>query len=434
MRSVIGVALLLCAGCGGDGSTDGFSAAEWARIKTMSPLGAVPDDPTNRFADDPKAAAFGQRLFFDPGMSGPLVIGADKDPRALGMTGDTGKVACTTCHRPDNWFDDPGENVSLGIKYTSRNDPSCVNVSFYEYFGWGGRQDKLWTQAVGSLEGAEAANRLQIAHYVYAKYKADYDGAFPVPLDPDLDPASPNASRFPPSGKPKPNAMAPDGPWEMMAAADQGIINVILANCAKALAAYQRLLVSRNSPFDQYVAGNFNAIDAAAKRGLGLFIGKAACDSCHSGPFFTDQEFHVTGAPQTGTNVPMTDTGHYDDLNSLIANPFNGAGAYSDDPQDGMMDLAELGMPAAKDKGAFRTKNLRQIAKTAPYMHDGSLATLTDVVNFYNAGGGTTPYVKDPKMVALGLSSSEVADLVEFLGTLTGDAVPAGLTVDTSAK
>jgi cytochrome c peroxidase len=397
----------------------------------MSPLGAVPADTTNKFADDAGAAKFGQRLFFEKGNSGPLVVGTDTDPNALGKVGDTGKVHCATCHDPKSWFND-NKPLSLGIKYTGRNDPSVINVAFYEYDGWGGRADHLWTQAIASLEGAQAANRLAIAHLVYAKYKPDYEALFGM-MDPDLNPASPNAARFPPAGKPKANAMAPDGPWEMMAAADQKIINTILANVAKTIEAYQRLLVSRNAPFDQYVAGNYAAISAAAKRGLGLFIGKAACDACHSGSFFTDQDFHVTGVPQTGDHVPMMDLGHYTDLGGLIANPFNGAGAFSDDPAEGMKDFMELGMPADKDKSAFRTKNLRQIAMTGPYMHTGQLATLTDVINFYNMGGGTVGVPKDPKMVPLNLTMSETSDLVEFLNSLTGDPVTGALTMDTSA-
>jgi cytochrome c peroxidase len=430
--------LVVGAGCANDpsGQVDVFSPPEWMKIQQLSPLGAVPKDATNKWADDAKAATFGQRLFYDKAISGAVVIGLDKDPNAVGNTGDTGKVSCVTCHDPTSWFDDPrGTHVSLGLKYTPRNDPSLVNVAFYEYFGWGGKSDTLWMQAAGALEGSDGCSRLQAIHIVYAKYKDDYNAIFTPAIDPDLDPNSANASRFPATGKPTTNPMMP-GNWEMMAPADQVIANTIFINSAKAIAAYERLLVSRNAPFDQYVAGNYSAISASAKRGLGLFIGKANCAYCHSGSFFTDEEFHVTGVPQTGANVPMMDSGHYGDLGTLTTSPFNSAGAFSDDAAAGMKKLMDVGMPTDKDKGAFRTKNLRQIAKTGPYMHTGGLATLTDVVNFYNMGGATTGFegTKDPSMLPLNLTTSEVADLVEFLNTLTGDPVPTALTMDTSAK
>jgi cytochrome c peroxidase len=428
----LGVAVA-AAGCGkgdtGSGGVDVFTAAQWAQIQMMSPMGKVPADTTNKHADDPKAATFGQRLYFDKGLSGALAVASP-----LGMVGDTGKVNCATCHNPSGFFNDPGVAISVGVGYPTRNDPSLVNVTYYEYYGWGGKQDTLWMQAVGSIEGANGFTRLALAHYVYLHYQSDYNGVFETPLDAALAPAAPDAARFPPTGKPK-KAGDPDGPWEMMAPADQDIVNRIYSNCAKALAAYQRLLVSVDSPFDHYVAGNYDALTAGAKRGLGLFIGKAACNACHSGPFFTDQGFHVTGIAQSGDpHVPMTDTGHFGDLTSLLASPFNARGAYSDDPHARDDDFTELGTPTDAMKGAFRTKNLRNLTRTAPYMHTGGLATLTDVVNFYNSGGGAGAANKDPKVVPLGLTSDEVADLVEFLGTTTGSDVPDALKQDTSAK
>src|SRR5262249_39412836 len=164
------------------------------------------------------------RLFFDKAFSGAVVIGLDKDPNAVGMTGDKGKVNCATCHDPANWFDDAhGTNVSLGLKYTTRNDPSLVNVAFYDFFGWAGRSDSLWMQAAGTFEGPIGGNRLQFVHRVYDKYKTDYEAIFGA-LDADLDMNSANAARFPMAGKPKAAATDPDGAWEMMAAADQKIV------------------------------------------------------------------------------------------------------------------------------------------------------------------------------------------------------------------
>jgi cytochrome c peroxidase len=443
---MVGALVAAVAGCSGDtGGVDVFSPAEWNKIKGMSPLGPLAADTTNNIADNMAAATFGQRLFFEKGFSGAIVqgldagpMGAPGDPNAAGNMGDTGKVGCTTCHDPSTWFDDKhGTDVSLGIKYTSRNDPSLVNVGFYEYYGWGGKQDSLWMQATSSMENANGSDRLAIAHLIYSKYKTDYNNLFMPALDPALDPVTGDMTRFPAHGKP--STTGTPGAWEMMAAGDQLIVNTILANAAKAVAAYERQLVSLNAPFDQYVAhapaGKLDDISDAAKRGLRLFIGKAACSACHSGAFFTDEGFHNTGVAETGPHLPTEDTGHFGDLTSLIASPFNGGGAFSDDPTTGKSNLAELGMPSDADKGKFRTKNLRQIAQTAPYMHTGTLATLADVVNYYNQGGDASGFdgTKDAKMVPLNLTPDEVTDLVSFLQTLTGDPVPAALTQDTHA-
>src|SRR5205814_1289249 len=152
-------------------------------------------------------------------------------------------------------------------------------------------------------------------------------------------------------------------------------------NIGKALEAYERKLVSKNAPIDRYIGGDHTALSPAAKRGLRLFIGKAACVDCHSGPTFSDQKFHNTGVPQLGINLPRTDNGRFDDLPKTLTNAFNGAGKYSDDPKRGADKLA--GMQATDDlKGVFRTGMLRQIDTTGPYMHTGGLMTLEDVVRF----------------------------------------------------
>jgi cytochrome c peroxidase len=312
-----------------------------------------------------------------------------------------------------------------------------VNVAYYKWFGWAGKQDSLWMQGSTSHESKDntAGNRLQYVHILYSKYRQDYDAIFPVPLDPALDPAAPDASRFPPSGKPKAASTDPDGPWELMTEADRQIVNTIISNVGKALHAYERLLVSANAPFDRYVNGELAALTAAQKRGLKLFIGKAACVSCHNTPSFADNKFYDTGVlQQVGVNVPATDTGRFDDLPKVLTGTFNGASRYSDDPAAGMMKLAGLA-PSDTDKGRFRTKSLRNVAMTAPYFHNGSMKTLQDVVHFYNHAGSASGFSgqKDPTIVSLNLTSMEEADLVEFLKSLTGDPIPAALRMDTSA-
>ena len=156
---------------------------------------------------------------------------------------------------------------------------------------------------------------------------------------------------------------------------------------AKALASYLRTIVAGNSAFDRLAAGNGAALTTSARRGLALFHSKAGCGQCHSGPNLTDEAFHNTGvAWRTGV---LTDQGR--------------AGVTS----------------APADLGAFKTPTLREISRTAPYMHDGSLATLNDVIEYYDGGGVKNPRL-DPKLSALQLSPLEKADLAAFLKSLTG--------------
>ncbi|NVB79463.1 MAG: hypothetical protein HOV81_13795 [Kofleriaceae bacterium] len=428
------IALPLVGCLPGSADTDGFTEEEMDLIETLGPLGDLPHNPTNKYADNDAAAVFGQRLFFEKGFAKALTVAGS----GLGNVGDTGKVACVSCHDPAAYFSDARSKpamTSLGVAWTSRNSPTLVNAAYQKWGSWGGKDDNQWFQGANGSESSQnfAGNRLHFAHLVYRKYKADYEAIFPTPLDPALDPAAPDAARFPANGKPKSSGAA-DGPWEMMTQEDRDRINLILANTGKAFEAYERKLISKNAPIDRYIAGDRAALSPAAKRGLALFIGKAACIDCHSGPTFSDGKFHNTGVPQTlAPTAVKEDPGRYEDLNRTLSNTFNGAGKYSDDPEAGMAKLANMELTDDL-KGMFYTKGLRQIAKTGPYMHNGAFATLADVVRFYNWGGGTSDFLgtKDTAMRPLLLSQEEENDLVAFLEHLTGDPVPMELTLDTA--
>lgn len=435
-RSGFAFALLTLPAVACSGPTyEGFTEDEANVVRGLSPLPAVPPDPTNRYADDPKAAALGQKLFFETRYSGAL---SDENNctncGAVGAPGEKGKMGCVKCHLPDAWFTDnrskPG-NVSLGVRHTTRNSPSLVNVAHYNWYSWAGKQDSLWTQASLSPESGEnsAGNRCGYAHMLWNFYRTEYNDVFgDYPLPEGLDPTSTSSASFPASCKPKKSAMDPDGAWERMPPAAQDAVNRIMANQGKAVAAYERLLVSRNAPFDRFVAGDEKAISDSAKRGLQLFIGRAFCVQCHAGPFFSDQKFHNTGAPQEGPDVPSEDEGRFADIPAAQKHAFNSHSAYSDAPGSRNPELPML-VPGDADRGAFRTKALRQVAQTAPYYHAGQFATLEAVIDFYSEGGGTAGFVgtKDARLKPLNLSTVEKADLVEFLKTLTGEPVPAHL-------
>jgi cytochrome c peroxidase len=421
----------------GSEDADGFTAAEVALLHQLSPLPALPPDPTNAYADNAAAAVLGQRLFFDKALSGPLLVGDDGTNGGLGRSGQTGRVACVSCHgsRATDDARSTSSAISLGTDWGTRNALSVVNSSFYRWANWGGRFDSQWSQPISVVENAREMNgtRLQIAHVLFDKYRTDYDAIFPVPLDPALASTARDAARFPPTGKPKSAPTDPDGPWEGMAPADQLVVNRIAANFGKALAAYVRLNVSRDAPFDKYVAGDRTAIDASAKHGLKVFLGKG-CVACHSGPKFSDDGFHNIGVEQVGAHVPATDPGRAADIAPLLASEFNSAGTFSDDPRSSKL-TGLTGLAAAPENlGQFRTKGLRGVGASAPYMHAGQLATLEAVVEHYSKGGsdhGNTG-VKDALIKPLQLTSSEAADLIAFLSTLEGAPLPEALRADTS--
>jgi cytochrome c peroxidase len=423
---MLGFALAACDEPLVDGT---FTQTEWASIQTLSPLPAIPSDPSDAVADNADAAALGQMLFFDPRAAGPLAVGTAGDNGALGAVGETGKISCSSCHLPASvWMDDtrsrPG-NVSIGADYGTRNAPTLVNAVFYQWFGWGGQDDTMWHQACGTTESAKSHNssRLAIAHLLHDHYQSEYEALFGA-MDPRLDPSDPNAAELPATGKPG------QPTYDNMPAADKDLVTRMFTNYGKVLEAYDRKMVSRNSPFDRYVAGDTTAISDAAKRGLKLFVGDAGCIGCHKTPLFSDSDFHDIGVPQAGSHIPSEDLGRYTAVMKFATDPLDSAGAYSDAPSASKV----IGLVLDDgQKGRFRTKHLREIGGTAPYMHTGAFTNLWDVVDFYDHGGGQSLYAKDPRMVDLGLTAQDEDDLVAFLETLTGDPIDPALLQDTHA-
>jgi cytochrome c peroxidase len=413
-------------GCASDEElVDGlFTQVEWDIVKTLSPLPRPGPDTTNKHADDPKAIELGQRLFFEKGYSGPIVTGND-----LGDAGETGKVSCESCHVRNEWLIDTRSQpnaTSIAIDWFFRNSPTLVNVASYEeVFGWSGFNDNLWGKTLIPAEFVMGTDRTGIARFL--SENDDYRQAYDAVFEPDLDPALADASRFPLLASP---TQAPEV-WMKMPAEDRAIVNRTYANFGKALGAYLRQLYSGNAPFDRYVAGDTAAIGENAKRGLRLFVGKAGCVDCHKGPTFSDNEFHVTGVAAIGEHVLKDDPGRWSGIEVYKGWDFNTAGQYNDDPS---IDRTKGVMQEEKWRGAFRTKGLRSVAQTAPFLHTGHLATLKEVVAFYNEGGDASGFAgtKDRRMRPLNLTPGEIDDIVAFLEALTGDPIAPALLEDTS--
>jgi cytochrome c peroxidase len=195
---------------------------------------------------------------------------------------------------------------------------------------------------------------------------------------------------------------------------------------------YQRRLISDDSPFDRFVAGDDDAMSEGAQRGFQLFVGKAGCVQCHSGPVFTDLSYRNLGLEPTGG-----DLGRFSVIAEIAADPFNGAGAYSDDPVQGQAFLDAVDPQTDDLQGRFRVPTVRDAARSAPYMHNGSIATLDELIDFYDEGGTDVPDdelagTKDAALLPLNLTDDEKADLTAFIEALTGNDIPRALTTNTA--
>jgi cytochrome c peroxidase len=422
-----------------------FTSDELALLATLSPatLPAPPADASNRFADDPNAAALGQRFFFEPGFAGALLDGDDDgSSNTLGMKGQTGKVACAGCHVPSAGFLDNrtlGFQISLAAGWGIRRTPSLLDVGQAKLVMWDGRHDALYNQPFGPIENPVEMNtsRLFVAEQIFGLYKSGYEAVFGAmpPLN--------DTTRFPALTAAKtgcqPSTVDPTNPcngtqhglpgdkaeYDGLATADQDAVTQVVVNMGKAIGAYERLLSCGPGRFDQWVHGQSGALSASEQRGAEVFIGKGKCVSCHSGPFLSDQQFHDVGLlPQTVAVVfiDSNDQGAATGLAEAIADPLNVRGKFSDG-DDGR--LPSTVSPSAT--GAFRTPILRCASRRLTFMHTGQLSSLAQVVDFFTRGGNAFGYPGTSEIAAVPLSAGDEADLVAFLAALDGSGPAASL-------
>jgi len=379
-----------------------FSVLEVERILQHSPLGAPPPDPTNAVADQPAAATLGQLLFFDKRFSA------------------SGKVSCATCHDPLKGFGD-GKALSASFPL-DRNVPTLWNVAYGRWFFWDGRADSLWSQALKPLENPRehGFTRLQATQLLHAD--GSLRGAYVAAFGP-----IPDVGKFPAAGGPVEDA-AHRAAWESMAEADRAVVDRIFSNAGKSIQAYERRLVSRSSRFDTFVEGlrtgdraKMDALSPSARLGLKIFVGKGNCRLCHSGPAFSDGEFHNLGIPPTrGGPTPF----RYTAIPEIRQDPFNGKGPFSDDREAGAKRVDFL-VDLPETWGQVKTPGLRNVARTAPYMHQGQFKSLEDVVMFYSLLQGVLQAGHHERTILrpLLLDRKEVVGLVDFLESLTDEAI-----------
>jgi len=396
-----------------------FTALELDAIFRHSPLPRLARGAADSVADDARAARFGQYLFFERRFS------------------IDGSVSCASCHEPEKAFAD-GRRVGRGTETGERNTPTLLNTAFNHWFFWDGRADSLWAQALGPIENAKefGGDRLNTLHVVAEDPALRRAYASVFGMLPPLD----DVRRFPRHAFPDPNSSSPAArAWAAMAAADRDAANRMFANLGKAIEAYERRLVNERSEFDHYVAAlksgdraQQRAYPGAAKRGLKLFVGAAQCELCHSGAAFSDGEFHNNGLPVLVEG--MRDIGRMAGIPVVRASIFNATGPFSDDAAGEPKDRLAYLPPPKSQLGAFKTPGLRNVALTAPYMHDGRFESLEEVLEFYakSENDGQKKTLVGEREATLGLipdlSKAQLADLAAFLRTLTGTAVQAALT------
>jgi cytochrome c peroxidase len=472
--------LLILAGCEPGLYTD----AEWERLESLVNVDQDPPaDAVNKYVGDPAAEALGQMLFFDTrtsGIASQVDILARPTTASRAPKGEPIGIACATCHDPSRGGVDHSSvpnNVSIGAGIYDVNSQSVINAAYYPLKYWNGRYDSLVWQAMAVTESGVSLNsdRVRIAWLLHDAYSDQYNALFPEHPLPDFGRTrEEQAALLEADGQcildagacPAECTMDAEGCWprfaiqgrpgtplfERMAEADRNAITRAYVNYAKAIAAYEFKLISRNSTFDQWVTDGRDSelISPGARRGAKLFVGKASCIDCHRTPLFSDGLFHNVGVPQTGAGVPTKSDcpagnacdcvagqrcfpwGAYFGLNALKTtmnradNP-----TFSDSP--GLTETLagwydrEIG---DEFKGAWRTPSLRDIAITAPYMHDGFYRSLDEVVRHYVQGGtrfGSASDQLDARIRPLDLDEQEIQDLVAFLGTLTGEALPREL-------
>jgi cytochrome c peroxidase len=310
------------------------SADNPAEVRPAIPLGLdekaffVPSDNPMT----PEKIELGRTLFFDKRLS------------------KNNTISCANCHIPSLAFTD-GQAVSSGIHHLQggRSAPTAINRAFSKGQFWDGRAATLEAQSVGPFASSVEHGFVTYDEMLEKMNKVEgYQVAFKKVFGTEIT----------------------------------------MDGVGKAIATFQRTLLSGNSPFDRYEkAKDEKALSDAAKRGLALFRGKARCGACHTGFNFTDEGFHNLGI---GWDTERPDVGRF------------------------------MVTKNQKEIGAFKTPTLREISRTAPYMHDGGLASLEEVVDFYNRGGIKNPFL-DPLVMPLNLTKEEKKDLVAFLRALDGE-------------
>lgn len=400
---------------------------------------------------EPKITSLGSKFFFDAGFS------------------ENGQISCASCHQPAKSFTD-GKSTAEGLAKTAMNAPTIINSYAGEWFFWNGRADSLEAQALGPVENSKehGFSRMKVVAHIAKNYKAPYEALFgPLPKDLPETTALP-----PPSAKPtrvssevaayalatlgspellknilrraqsdglqpvevlktmssgtaeQPNA------FDQLPEAQSNAVNTVFGNFGRAIAAFERTIITTDAPFDKFAdnlgagkspdAALLEGFSAQELRGLRLFTGRGNCTLCHQGSHFTDQQFHNIGMMALSSET--VDLGRSQGMLVAEASEFNCRGNYLKQtfPSQGCQELQYLETESADAVGAFKTPTLRNLRDTSPYGHDGRFPELNSILQHYNHLGVPTSVGHiEESLKPLGLSADELKDLEAFLMSLS---------------
>jgi cytochrome c peroxidase len=378
-------AWLLAAGVLAQAPPPAYSPGEIRSIQAHGPWPQpVLRDPSNRVSGNADAIALGRALFFDARLSA------------------RGDLSCAACHQPDRALTDGRDRAQGGgaaKPRLDRNTPGLWNVAFARWFGWDGGSDSLWSFAIRPIlhQDEMGASALHVARLLRgdAALACRYQNAFgqPAPADTEAE--------------------------------------TVLVDAAKAIAAYLETLVSGKSAFDELRdalargdAAAASRYPAAARRGLALFTGRGQCSVCHFGPNFSNGEFHDIGIPYL-VAPGRVDPGRHGGIRQVREDKYNLLGGFSDDASRASGSRTRHVADSHVTYGQFKVPSLRNVELTAPYMHDGRLATLREVVRHYSELNEDRLHQDGEALLKpLHLSAEESEDLVAFLRTLTSRTFP----------
>ena len=365
-----------------------------------------PKKPSNAYSDNKKAILLGEKLFFHKGIAGNGTA-----------------LSCSSCHDPNSGWSD-GKQCAVGEGPGLFNTPTIRNTGFKSFYFWDGRADSLWAQAAHPIESEIEMNGSRYGMLktigadkeIYSLWKELWGNLPEVVLE------TSTRLHAAPKGKYKDE-------WESFSEKEKSEINKAFANALKAIAAFERTIVSSSSNFDMFVSGlrekdekKIALLSPSAQRGMKLFIGEANCISCHFGPLLSDGQFHNLGFRPLDGQPPLM--GRPDGIEALRTDPFNGRGMFSDDSS--WQANAQLLYMVSNEHtvGALKTPSLRDVSSTAPYMHDGRFQTLEDVINFYDKLP-EEPLLghREETLKPLRLNATERADLINFLDSLTSKEI-----------
>lgn len=330
-RNVLALALFVAAGLTAASPAEALDQKQKETMAAYRRPKDIPFTPDNPFSA--AKAELGRALFFDPRL------------------GHENSVSCATCHVPGlGWGDGFAKSPATLGRTTPRHSPGTANLAWDELYFWDGRVDTLEAQMLAAVAGPS----MNTPHAELEKKLRAVPGYAPL-----------FAKAFPGTAEP-----------------------ITALNVAKAIAVYERTLVSGKAPFDAWIEGDEAAISPDAKDGFWLFVGKANCAACHNTWRFTDGSFHDIG-------LPGEDPGRGRQFPTIV-----------------------------KMNRAFKTPSLRDVALSAPYFHDGSVGTLIEVLNHYEKGGEKRESLSE-EMKAVPLTREEKRNLLAFLATLTSTGEPA---------